>query len=317
MAAERFFASLPRERLLPEEDALVKLLEALATKIQSFLPRVVSLQEWADKRVPDDMIDVISITQMSVNQLEEPPPEPLAQDSVSCSAIRKENDKFFSQLPENEFLSEELELREKLLAIMKRACRPRGGHRRGSHSLVHIEKAPQINSSVDSLLPHGVSLLEWIQRRLDDDIEAIRDDEMIILLRRAKDPNVHRQDVEEFLSGLPAESFTAAEEDLRDALLRFIESWQSSTPPRLTDVAQAPGVSEAKKQLLPEGVSLKAWITSRLGGEVDLIQDATGQYAIGFVGQLDASQIEDYSLQTKGTKRAYAYGGGSWAPKKR
>lgn len=226
----------------------------------------------------------------------------------------REHDHFFSQLPESDFLPQEWELREKLLSILKRACRPRAGHSRGSHALLHIESLPHISEIVGSLLPHGVSLLEWVQRRVNDDIEALQDDTqeglgVIVLKRRTKDPNVHLQEVEGFLAGLPEDSFTDDEDALRRALASFVESWQGQGPPRLTDAATDPDVSAAKKQLLPEGVGLSAWITGRIGGEIDLIKDATGQYAIGFVGQLDPLQVR------KGTKRSHA--NAPWTSRKR
>eukprot|EP00747_Dinoflagellata_sp_TGD_P159333 gnl/TRDRNA2_/TRDRNA2_177880_c1_seq51.p1 gnl/TRDRNA2_/TRDRNA2_177880_c1~~gnl/TRDRNA2_/TRDRNA2_177880_c1_seq51.p1 ORF type:complete len:362 (-),score=61.14 gnl/TRDRNA2_/TRDRNA2_177880_c1_seq51:161-1246(-) len=59
-ASEAFFAQLPNDHLNPSEASLLKLLHDLGSAVESLLPRTVGLQEWAQRRVPDEHIEAVN-----------------------------------------------------------------------------------------------------------------------------------------------------------------------------------------------------------------------------------------------------------------
>mmetsp|Transcript_82476 Transcript_82476/g.229929 ORF Transcript_82476/g.229929 Transcript_82476/m.229929 type:complete len:584 (-) Transcript_82476:100-1851(-) len=87
----------------------------------------------------------------------------------------------------------------------------------------------------------------------------------------------------EFFQSLPQDEFTVEEQALYKALQ---EAWLVSHPSgvgpetRLSMLCQNEGVRMAKGALLPEGVTVGAWIGARVGPEMTLSKDSTGQAVI-------------------------------------
>merc|ERR1719253_2514128 len=56
-AGESFFAQLPENELTANEAELARLLREIASVVQELLPRSVSLQTWAERRLPGDVAE--------------------------------------------------------------------------------------------------------------------------------------------------------------------------------------------------------------------------------------------------------------------
>lgn len=89
-----------------------------------------------------------------------------------------------------------------------------------------------------------------------------------------------------FFADLPDDSFTPGEENLRDAVLSFMESWAEEDLPSLSKATLDQNVRTAKAEALPKGnaVSLKDWIERRLGGELEITRNEKGTLVIGIRG---------------------------------
>ena len=53
-ANDAFFAQLPPHKLTQYETELIRLLQEMASVVQAFLPRSMNLQDWAERRVPQE-----------------------------------------------------------------------------------------------------------------------------------------------------------------------------------------------------------------------------------------------------------------------
>jgi len=110
--------------------------------------------------------------------------------------------------------------------------------------------------------------------------------------------------IEAFFATLPDGDFTPEEDQMRDALLVFIEGWTSLDPPTLSKAGSVPEIQEARAALLPKGcgVSLREWIDHRIGGEVETMPVGTmnsGEVAIGIRGELDKDAVAEYGAKRK------------------
>merc|ERR1712113_387272 len=121
--------------------------------------------------------------------------------------------------------------------------------------------------------------------------------------------------------GLPEGDFTPEEDQLRDALLVFIEGWTGVDPPTLSNAGSVPEVQEARAALLPKGcgVSLREWIDHRIGGEVETMPCGTmnAQIAIGLRGQLDKDAVAEYGTKRKSSQNMIPEQGAELAGRKR
>jgi len=82
---------------------------------------------------------------------------------------------------------------------------------------------------------------------------------------------------------------------LRIALVKFLRGWHLDWPATTEDASSIPEVMNAKRSLLPKGVSLRAWIDQRLGGEIETAQPPEAlQASIVFLA-LRGSMISDVS----------------------
>lgn len=114
-----------------------------------------------------------------------------------------------------------------------------------------------------------------------------------------------------FFDSLPEGEFTPEEENLRAALLAFLESWEGPGSPTLSQVASDPELRECRKALLPRKsdhhqanyiVSIKEWIERRIGGEVEVGLDSLGEVRYDFCGSLELLPREP-RVDEKGKKR--------------
>merc|ERR1712183_563043 len=94
-----------------------------------------------------------------------------------------------------------------------------------------------------------------------------------------------------FFASLPADEFSNEEEDLRCALLDFLDNWKEDHPPKVTDAATTPEIAQARRAVLPRGcpVSLKEWIDRRIGGEIETRLGMNALAIFGLRGTLENS----------------------------
>lgn len=88
-------------------------------------------------------------------------------------------------------------------------------------------------------------------------------------------------EMDSWLEALPSDSFLPEEDDLRDAILGFLEGWKGTpTKTSLMAAFEHPSVVAAREAALPGGgnaLGLGVWIERRIGGEVDMHIDASGR----------------------------------------
>lgn len=119
------------------------------------------------------------------------------------------------------------------------------------------------------------------------------------------------QESEEFFNSLPEDHFTAEEDGMRNSLTEFLKAWPGETPPNLSHAGVDHGIKMARAALMPKGCSLREWIERRCGEEIELMLTPAGQYAIGFVGQLDTETVANIPPGVRQRQReAHAAGDG-------
>lgn len=264
---------------------------------QKLLPTTVTLQEWVEARIGGE-IEIRSNQKGHLEMLLRSPaegaePEP-AQDA---SAI-------LDELPQDALTEEELELREKVLELVASSPMP----------LRHVSHTPKVMAVKRKFLPDEVPLRDWIDRRIGGEVE-VTEDEQVRSRNAAEEEEpppeaspprnmakgkgkgkpgkdkAHNGDTpdhrttESFFQSLPAESLTDGEEELRDAVLTFItERWTGEDRSPLAKVMLDPDVKRCRAQALPHSLPLKEWLERRLGGELEILQNAKGTLLLGIRG---------------------------------
>lgn len=95
-------------------------------------------------------------------------------------------------------------------------------------------------------------------------------------------------DAEEFFRELPEDSFTPDEESLREALLTLLAT--SKIPCSRVEID--PDVQEFFARVVPMEclVSLRDYVGRRLGGEIEVGEDSSGEVFMGLIGELQIPQ---------------------------
>lgn len=179
------------------------------------------------------------------------------------------------------------------------------------------------------LLPPEVTIREWIERRIGEEIELQRDSkgQLVLHLTDLSKPvlaerfaQLSKQDWDKksvqtankeakrdsFLSSLPQDGFSEHEERLREAILNFLHDWNSPEPPSLSTLGHTAEVKASKALVLPDGcgVTFREWIDHRIGGEVETLpglpnKSGTGPLQVTLFGS-KAAKKRKYQLQAKG-----------------
>lgn len=236
------------------------------------------------------------------------------------------NEKWYATLPEDKLLPAELELREALLTwARERQERPELSdsppllaNAASDPDIKRHRQAKPLSAIILAILPPGVKLGEWIERRIGAEIELKNVDdgqqEVVLTGEGPEDPDApsgargckpagggaqhaayfeeksRAQEAKEaFFASLPEDAFSSEEEDLRGALLDFLDNWTEDHPAKVTDAATTPGIAQARRAVLPRGcpVSLKEWIDRRIGGEIETRPGPNGLAICGLRGTLD------------------------------
>lgn len=283
-----FLKRLPAQ-LSVTEVQLRNLLQATATLAEGVIAdSTVSLQEWIEARIPGEVILKTNAAGYIILRPKEAQKEATPDRGADTTKVTKfvakakaaarrsevgtKPEDFLATLPSESFLPEEDNLRDALTnALLKGPMRAS----KVSGAVASLTKA--------FLTPHGVDLIDWIQMRIGEEVVLTMDGDDVIcdLARSGSDP-LPKEDLRksDFLLNLPVDGFTEAEEALRNALFDFLATWKSPELATLTHLGQCPTVAKAKAALLPPGITLRQWIEHRIGGEIELREDAKKQHVI-------------------------------------
>eukprot|EP00930_Biecheleria_cincta_P097612 TRINITY_DN89316_c0_g1_i1.p1 TRINITY_DN89316_c0_g1~~TRINITY_DN89316_c0_g1_i1.p1 ORF type:complete len:385 (-),score=65.69 TRINITY_DN89316_c0_g1_i1:346-1500(-) len=214
MAVHAFLAQLPSDSLSPDEQDILELLEGLGEKLQYFLPKAVSLQDWAENRCPDDKVDIVNATGVVYisrkSSLVARPPVAPPLDHCLSPTKKGTTQRMPIQDSQNESLEpttqedrmdglvpadvsaiqqsndaffralpeeEFLPEEESLRNAIRAVLRRacRAKRQGGSHYMSNIESLPNVANLVEQILPNRVKLLEWVERRMGAEIEVFKD----------------------------------------------------------------------------------------------------------------------------------------------
>lgn len=211
LAAQSFMLSLP-SKLGPDEEELIELLDQVGQLSRGFLPPSVTLQDWAEQRVPasdvarvnaSGLVHVRSkatklVTEPSVAVPPKGPPPHIAAGlrpsrqhvatgntsaEVPLKRRRFNNDvfdiqAFLQELPPDEFSPHEGALRLEIIKHMFRVSR--GGvanHRFDKPAEVaRVAEAPCVKVALEALLLPATHLQDWMQDRVGNEFLVSEDE---------------------------------------------------------------------------------------------------------------------------------------------
>jgi len=191
---------------------------------------------------------------------------------------------FFKRLP-----PDELDLRQAVLDLIESCSTQASGL-----SLSEVCRDKVVDQACTALLPLEVPLRTWLECRVGGEVEVSRDERggFAVRMRLSEaDSAMPREEARErFFAELPEDRFTADEERLRSSLLDFLDAWRGREQPTLSHAGGDSQVRRNRALVLPKGVpvSLREWIDRRMGAEVEMVKDGTGQLVFGPRGALDA-----------------------------
>lgn len=193
-------------------------------------------------------------------------------DRPKREKVEEEREKFFSELPDDSFTPEEEHLRDVVLDFIDDF--PSGKFATSSDVGEHEE----IKKCAAALFPEGKSkgwLLEWIDRRIGGEVETLRVPGMQIYVGREGLGKAVADAKESFFASLSVDTLTPAEDELLNALLKFIDGSKSDV--RLGWALKDRDVLRYRKELLPvtSAISMKDWIRARVSKHIDLVDDPT------------------------------------------
>jgi len=138
------------------------------------------------------------------------------------------------------------------------------------------------------------SLAEWISENMDEITVYEDEDGKTMLSRKSVNQESHeyqeryQEAVDAFLDTLPEDHLTEEEEALREALMTFLRAWWCDSPPLIYQtysLEHETGLEVALSMwaLLPRPVKLRDWILNRIGGEIGLLEQKPGEWAVHLV----------------------------------
>mmetsp|Transcript_15277 Transcript_15277/g.41854 ORF Transcript_15277/g.41854 Transcript_15277/m.41854 type:complete len:593 (-) Transcript_15277:150-1928(-) len=284
----------------------------------AFLPQEVQLKDWVERRIG---LEVHFSRDAKGRFVLELSPAARGHVRVKFEQLRVEGrhrlvgeseqreisrESFFSNLPLDELLPLEIDLRQSLLDFMQRwrqqHQRPEG-QPTPSPPLSSAARDTTIVRLRSALLPPKVSFKDWVEHRIGREVELRLDahgrqyelalvpgtlaavtavpgagggasgsataDTSAGVLGRAVSAS------DSFLNSLPPEEITELESNLRTALLGFLMA-SGDIPVLVTEAMKDEGILVCQKAFLPPDVPLVAWIESRVGGEVEVFKSSTG-----------------------------------------
>jgi len=258
--------------------------DSRVSKIRAaLLPLNVPLQDWVEARIGGE-IELLPRQKGHVEVHLRTEMEPEGKDEVQDPRA------VLDSLPEDALTEQELELRKQVLQLASKSA---------PLTVQQVSQHPAVLKAKRAFLPDEIQLREWIDRRIGGEVEVHEDGRVHAHTQESLPAGEANNGLENFFQSLPPESFTNAEEDLRDAIVGFISNCASKDPPALAKVMQDSGVRRCRAEVLPQrsGVSLKDWIERRLGGELEVLQNESGTWTVGILGDSEPTKRQFQASQ--------------------
>jgi len=239
-AQEAFFARLPVDRFMDYEDELLASIQQLTVLVSKFLPRCVSLQEWAERRIPAELAS--SVNASGIVFVEDP--DVCAQQDAL-----------------------EMEAAGPAQAKRRRAQDPASDPKVIKWKSVQDEPARTlyVQAPTASRARQEVAVFACVP---EESVSA-----------GIKRP-AHVGANPDFLSSLPKATFTQEETNLRQAIFDFIGRWEENEPLLLHHMCASSDVFEARRACMPLRVTLMSWCEQRMGNEIAFEQVESGQVIV-------------------------------------
>jgi len=212
----------------------------------------------------------------------------LPRPKAEAKSDNRSPEEFFNSLPADELLEAELALRTKVLHLIE-------SHRSHTPMLSDLAQNPEVIKLKAACMPAKVTLREWIEKRVGGEVVVTKDSRgtgFTVSLRNAQPPRGRVEHgkgngrktspaedaaaAEAFLAALPDDKLEDAEADLRAVVLEFLGA-RGSGVASLQEASKDVQIESCQSAFLPREVSLRAWITRRIGGEVAIEKDSKGQ----------------------------------------
>lgn len=232
-------------------------------------------------------------------------------------------EEWFNALPDDQLTVEEANLRQALIDWLRDWPHRRPGNK-PLHAPMYFSELGQdaeIQRLRQVLLPSGVTMRDWIERRVGGEIDLQKDaaGNTEIFPRGSRPdppappaeepvhaaklvpvappapaaPEVHgmgegsMSTAEAFFSSLPDDEMTQAEVDLRQTVIDLLERAGNGPKPLLSDVFKDRRVAAARSALLPPEVPLRQWLERRIGGEVTVLKNEKGMFVVSMLSAAD------------------------------
>jgi len=242
---ESFFAQLPQRSLLPLEVQIRDCLKQTASLANKLLPHdgTITIQDWVERRLPDELV-------LRVN----------AKGRIVLLSLTG-------------YGSEEMEV-DTSVGRQGGECQSIFAAQRRQ-----LQPAPPPSPPPCALNPRTVAKASETRinqesfRAKGKGTGKMNDSEV-----KGKGKNKGTRTSEAFLKSLPADTFTDDEYQLRDAILRFLSPYHE--PVTFLACSGNETVECARQKFLPAECPLKDWIIGRIGSDVPLVQDETGQWLL-------------------------------------
>eukprot|EP00930_Biecheleria_cincta_P038449 TRINITY_DN26419_c0_g1_i1.p1 TRINITY_DN26419_c0_g1~~TRINITY_DN26419_c0_g1_i1.p1 ORF type:complete len:397 (-),score=66.70 TRINITY_DN26419_c0_g1_i1:128-1318(-) len=153
--------------------------------------------------------------------------------------------------------------------------------------LDQIWNSPKFKVIFPFIDPPIESLENWVSTNMDD-VSVHEDDHGRTMLSRrrvdendAEEEEQYQEELNEFLAAMPEDRLTDAEEELREALLSFLEDWHGESTPLIVDAYKISHEKSIEVYLamcvfIPRRIKLRDWIVNRIGQEVEVLETDSG-----------------------------------------
>jgi len=203
-------------------------------------------------------------------------------------------EEFYGSLPTDELLPAELSLRAALLDFLGKWPQNRPDHRPPGclPQLADAGQDPAVQRCKLALLPGKLNLSDWIEARIGGEVElsnagngqfdiVLRGQGPLPKLDGSEELRKRTSQADGFLATLPQDELTETEQQLRMAVLDFLQGRGEVLLTEMVIAFQSTSaLSRAQTACLPPKVSLQSWINSRIGGEVEISKDPTGRFMV-------------------------------------
>lgn len=250
---EAFFSRLPASSFTEYEDELLHALQLVTDLMTKWFPRSVSLQEWAERRIPSHLASSVNgsgivFVEADRSDVEQDAPEMENTELQDCKRRRTEE---------------------------AGAAQPPASVQTGTGHGMALYR--QHGRRFVQFLPESDFIRQaYEDGRIDEQFwEDMENPNMPwkntkTRLKGREHARSHQQGLgERFFKNLPEDRFTPEEDSLREAILNYIDHrTRSGSACYTTQMCEDPSVKSAKCLCIPPTMSLMLWCDKRMGQEL-------------------------------------------------